>query len=99
MQTLTLKSHVGADGVLRLDIPIGLHNQMLDIVLVVQPAAEILAEESAPNLSISSESNSTAVSTDALDSFLARTAGAWEGAPLVREQPGDYEERCWDLME
>lgn len=99
MQTLTLKSHVGADGILRLDIPIGLHNQMLDIVLVVQPATEVLAEESVSDFSISSENNPTTESTKVLDSFLARTAGAWEGTPLMREQPGDYEERCWDLME
>lgn len=99
MQTLTLKSHVGADGILRLDIPIGLHNQMLDIVLVVQPATEVLAEESAPDLSISSENTLITDTTGTLDNFLAKTAGAWEGTPLAREQPGDYEERCWDLME
>ncbi|MEO0433441.1 MAG: hypothetical protein AAF151_17265 [Cyanobacteria bacterium J06656_5] len=99
MQTLTLKSHVGADGVLRLDIPIGLHNQTLDIVLVVQPAPEVLAEETVSGVAVGYDNPSTTESVDVLDNFLARTAGAWEGVSLVRDQPGDYEERHWDLME
>lgn len=35
MKTVTLRSHVGDDGVLRLEVPIGLVNADLEIVLVV----------------------------------------------------------------
>jgi hypothetical protein len=37
MQTVTLRSYVGEDGVLRLDIPIELKNIDLEVVLVLQP--------------------------------------------------------------
>ncbi|WP_215619320.1 lipocalin/fatty acid-binding family protein [Leptothoe kymatousa] len=50
-------------------------------------------------MAVRSENISTTEGTEALDNFLAKTAGAWEGMPLVRDQPGEYEERCWDLME
>lgn len=37
MQTVKLRSHVGEDGVLRLNVPIGLNNTDLEVVVVVQP--------------------------------------------------------------
>jgi hypothetical protein len=37
MQTVTLRSHVGEDGVLRLDVPTELKNTDLEVVLVLQP--------------------------------------------------------------
>lgn len=37
MQTVKLRSHVGEDGVLRLNIPIGLNNTDLEVIVVVQP--------------------------------------------------------------
>ncbi len=37
METVRLKSHVGNDGVLHLDVPIGLHDTYLEVVVVVQP--------------------------------------------------------------
>lgn len=43
MQTLTLKSHIGEDGILHLDIPLGLQNKTLEIVLVVQAVADDVA--------------------------------------------------------
>lgn len=93
MQTLTLKSHVGADGILHLDVPIGLQNQSLEIVLVVQTVQGI-EPEAAEVIS-----NEQADSAETLDQFFAKTAGAWEGPAMVREPQGGYEERRWDLME
>lgn len=37
MQTVKLPSHVGEDGVLRLNVPIGLNNTDLEVIVVVQP--------------------------------------------------------------
>ena len=93
MKTLTLKSHVGEDGILRIDVPIGLQNQRLEIVLVVQALPD-----TAPNSSRDGD-NAQTDTVETLDDFFAKTAGAWEGPALVREPQGEYEERRWDLME
>ena len=37
METITLNSHVGADGVLKLQVPVKVTNADLEVVLVVQP--------------------------------------------------------------
>lgn len=37
MQTMKFRSHVGEDGVLRLDFPTGMTNTDLEVVVVVQP--------------------------------------------------------------
>lgn len=84
MQTLTLKSHVGEDGILHLEVPIGLQNQSVEIVLVVQ---------SVPSVELNvAEDNAQPETAATLDTFFAKTAGAWEGPALVREPQGEYEE-------
>ncbi len=37
METITLNSHVGADGVLKLQVPVKVTNTDLEVVLIVQP--------------------------------------------------------------
>jgi hypothetical protein len=37
MQTMTFRSQVGEDGVLRLNVPTGVTNTELEVVVVVQP--------------------------------------------------------------
>ena len=39
METITLHSRVGADGLLKLQVPVHLTNTELDVVLIVQPVA------------------------------------------------------------
>ncbi len=39
METITLHSRVGADGLLKLLVPVKLTNTDLDVVVIVQPAA------------------------------------------------------------
>lgn len=41
MQTVKLRSHVGEDGVLRLNVPIGLNNTDLEVIVVVQPVTRL----------------------------------------------------------
>jgi hypothetical protein len=41
MKTLTLEAEVSADGVLRLEAPVGLPPGRVEVVLVVQPTAEM----------------------------------------------------------
>lgn len=38
MQTVTLKSRVGSDGVLRLEVPVGMRDVDLEVVVVVNRA-------------------------------------------------------------
>jgi hypothetical protein len=37
VETVRLRSHVGNDGVLHLEVPLGVQNADLEVVLVVQP--------------------------------------------------------------
>ncbi len=39
METITLHSRVGADGVLKLQVPVKVTNTDLEVVLIVQPVA------------------------------------------------------------
>ena len=41
METITLHSRVGADGLLKLQVPVNLTNTELDVVLIVQPVASV----------------------------------------------------------
>lgn len=49
MKCVTLSGQVGDDGVLRLDVPTGFANMMLDVVVVLQPASspELNGQEAA----------------------------------------------------
>ncbi len=37
MQTLKLEAHVGEDGVLNLKVPIDIHDQDVDVTIVIEP--------------------------------------------------------------
>ncbi len=41
MQSLTLRTHVGKDGILKLETPIGIKNVDLEIILVVHPVEDV----------------------------------------------------------
>ena len=48
MQSIKLHSHTGADGMLKLEVPMGLANTDFEVVLIVQPVAK--AESSPEDL-------------------------------------------------
>jgi hypothetical protein len=79
MQSIKLQSHVGPDGVLKLEIPLDLRDTDLEVLVVVQPL--VLTP--------------VAASEDLgwPPSFFEETAGAWAGELLVRDEQGDYETR------
>lgn len=37
MQNITLRSHVGEDGILHLDVPVGIHDTEVEVTVNVQP--------------------------------------------------------------
>ncbi len=80
MQTITLHSHVGADGILNLQIPVGLKDVDLEVVVTLKT----LANE---DLEALAQANGWP------PGFFTNVIGSWEGDPLVREPEGDYEER------
>ncbi len=40
MQTIKIRSRVGDDGILNLQVPVGTKNQKLDVLIVVQPVTD-----------------------------------------------------------
>ena len=46
MQSIKLRSRVDADGILRLEVPVELANQELDLVVVYEPVDSVTSEAS-----------------------------------------------------
>lgn len=80
MQSITLRSRVGEDGILHLEVPVGLTNAELEVTVTVQlvdpqPKAKTPEELGWP------------------PGFFEQTAGALADDPLVRGAQGEYEVR------
>jgi hypothetical protein len=74
MKSVSLRSHVGGDGILKLEIPLGETDVDCDVVVVVEPVAPMQPCSPMP----SSESLGWS------PGFFEETAGRWQGEPLVR---------------
>ena len=80
MKSFHLQGHIQANGLLTLQVPTGLPASEVEVLVVVQsivPKAEPATPED----------------LGWTRGFFERTAGAWEGKPLVRGEQGAYEER------
>lgn len=75
MKNIKLRSHVGADGVLHLNVPVSIREQELEVIVSYQPVKADLQTDSPEALGYS-------------PSFFEETAGAWQGEPLVRGEQG-----------
>lgn len=80
MQSITVRSHVGEDGILRLQIPVGVKDTDLEVTITVKSQTM-------------DELEATAQSNGWPPGFFRRTAGAWIGQPLERPPQGEHEER------
>ena len=80
MQSITLHSHVGEDGILQLSVPVGMTDVDLEVVVIVQPI-------------VKTEWAKTPEELGWTPGFFERTFGAWEGEPLTREDQGELQER------
>ncbi len=47
MKSVTFRSHVGADGILNLQVSIGVTNIELEVMIIVQPLVQLEVETSA----------------------------------------------------
>lgn len=79
MQAIHLYSQVGSDGILRLEVPVTATNSELDVLVIVQPRSAAQSNPLPP--------------TEWLPGFFEKTAGQWQGEPLVRPDQGAYEDR------
>ena len=83
MQTITLRSYVGKDGILKLQVPTGLSNVDLEILLVLQPVAKKV-------------DTATVEETDAYGwpiGFFEETSGCLADDPISIDYEGDFEVR------
>ena len=79
MRSILIRSRVGADGVLHLDIPSGLADTDVEVAVILQPVNQP-APGTGEDLGWSS-------------GFFESVVGSWQGEPLTREFEGEYETR------
>lgn len=79
MQNITLRSHVGKDGILHLDIPVGLTDAELEVTVSVQPVSP--SEVDSPQ------------GKGWPPGFFEETFGSLRDEPLEREPQGKLQER------
>jgi len=80
MHSIKLKKRVGADGVLHLDIPLGITDKEVEIMVIYQPL------ETPTQLK-------TPQQRGWMPGFFEEVIGGWVGEPLERPEQGDYEIR------
>ncbi|HEX8682818.1 MAG TPA: hypothetical protein VF707_10925 [Ardenticatenaceae bacterium] len=80
MQSITLKTHVGSDGILKLEVPVGLTDVNLEVVVTLQ------ALNASPDRESSDDSSWP-------PDFFERTFGILANEPLEREAQGENEVR------
>ncbi|MCK5716100.1 MAG: hypothetical protein KAH77_01325 [Thiomargarita sp.] len=80
MQTITLKSHVSSDGMLHLKVPVNLTDTEFKVTVTLQPITPVSKQKIPKDLACTKD-------------FLDKTAGAWKGEALTRDEQGEYEQR------
>jgi len=80
MQSITLNSRVGQDGVLKLSVPVGLPDVEMEVMIIIQPVTQPRPSELTDDLGWP-------------PAFFEHTFGCLRGEPLVRESQGEYEIR------
>ena len=80
VKSIELKTRVGQDGILRLEIPLETREAELEVLVVVQPLGGAVRDEAADH-------------DDWPSYFLEEIAGGWQGGTLVRPEQGEYEIR------
>jgi hypothetical protein len=71
MQSIKVISHVGSDGILHLDIPVGMTNEELEVMVIFQPLKSSIQAEIPQTLGW-------------MPGFFEEVIGGWSGEPLER---------------
>lgn len=82
MESIKLKSHVGDDGVLQIELPINLKNEDLEVLIVYQPLKASASDRS-----------ETPESRGWHPDFFEKVLGSWKGEPLERPEQLPYDVR------
>lgn len=81
---IKVRSHVGSDGVLHLDIPTSMKDEEVEVTVTLKTVVE--------------HPQKTPEELGWSPGFFERTFGQWQGEPLERGDQGEYEQRNWDLL-
>jgi len=82
MQSIKLNSHAGADGVLKLEVPVGVADTDFEVMVIVQPVAKVATLP-----------KPTPEELGWPPGFFEQTAGALADEPLELIEQLPYEER------
>jgi len=80
MQSIKVRSRVGADGMLHLQIPGGIKDTDLEVIVIFQPIVPATEAKKPEDLGWP-------------PGFFERTIGCFQDEPLVRGEQGEYEIR------
>ncbi|MEG4940322.1 hypothetical protein [Microcoleus sp. F4-D5] len=80
MQSIKVRSRVGSDGMLHLQIPSGIKDTDLEVIVIFQPIAPATEAKTPEDLGWP-------------PGFFEKTFGCFQDEPLVREEQGEFEER------
>ncbi|QIR38266.1 hypothetical protein HCG51_17175 [Tolypothrix sp. PCC 7910] len=80
MHSIKFKKRIGADGVLHLDIPVGITDKEVEIMVIYQ-TLETQTQLKTPE------------QRGWMPGFFEEVIGGWVGEPLERPSQGDYEIR------
>ncbi len=79
MRSVVMRSRVGPDGIVHLDVQSGLSETEVEVIVILHPIMQPASGES-KDLGWS-------------PGFFERVVGGWEGESLQREDEGEYETR------
>ena len=82
MQKVQVQSHVGADGILHLDIPVSVTDTDLEVTITIK--------------TIETKQQKTPLELGWPPGFFEETAGALADDPIKRYPQGELQERNWD---
>jgi hypothetical protein len=91
MHSIKLNSHVGDDGILQLQVPVGIANADLEVMIIVQPL---------PTVATNPPSQAKTPEELGYSREFLEVLGSWEGT-LERPEQLPYEEReeiRWDTF-
>jgi hypothetical protein len=83
MESIKIRTHIGNDGILQIQLPPEIANQELDVVIVFQP---VIPE---PSQTITKTPQELGYS----HRFLENVIGSWEGEPLERPEQLPFDNR------
>ncbi|WP_366829065.1 hypothetical protein [Nostoc sp. NMS2] len=80
MNSIKIRLHVGKDGILHLEIPVGITDKELEIMVIYQPLETPTQQKTPEELGWPPD-------------FFEQTAGCLADDPIQRYPQGEYEER------